>query len=552
MDRFRLSLVVPVLVLLHLYWAPYTKVEESFNIQATHDILKHGIPTRHVEQTLAANYDHVDFPGSVPRTFVGAVVLAGLSTPWLAWLSSTEQVQMLVRGILGLFNAYALLSFRRAVDTAFGRVAGDWYILLQASQFHVIYYASRTLPNMFAFGLSTLALRNLLLVKAMAAKSRKSARRRRLALYLLTLAGVVFRSELAILLAAETAYLLLQHRVSLRYEIIPAGLAGLAIGLLATVSVDSFFWQRFPLWPELAGFYYNTIQGHSSAWGVSPPSFYFTNAIPRLLLNPLSYLLCIPLALLNHRTRQTSTAVLLPLLAFVAAYSALPHKEWRFVLYVVPPLTAVAAAGAAWLWTRRAKSLLHRLAALALVASVLASAAASLALLHVSSLNYPGAHALARLHLLADTSDNTSPINVYLGNLACQTGVTRFLQADGWVYDKTDDKAQLLHPAFWERFDYALVERPEKAIGKWEVLETVYGYAGVGLTSKSTPPSEAASAKHGDDDGKGRPGRAVKQLLGWGAEVWEMVKNVLMQRVTGGRWVEVRTEPKIRILKRAM
>ncbi|TKA54219.1 hypothetical protein B0A49_10374 [Cryomyces minteri] len=548
----RLSLVVPALVLLHLCWAPYTKVEESFNLQAAHDILTHGIPTRHVEQTLAANYDHVDFPGSVPRTFVGALVLASLSTPWLAWLRSTEQVQMLVRGILGLFNAYALLSFRRAVDTAFGRVAGDWYILLQASQFHVIYYASRTLPNMFAFGLSTLALRNLLLVKSMAAKSRKSARRRRLALYLLTVAGVVFRSELAILLAAETAYLLLQYRVSLRREVIPAGLAGLAVGLLATVSVDSFFWQRFPLWPELAGFYFNTIQGHSSAWGVSPPSFYFTNAIPRLLLNPLSYLLCIPLALLNHRTRQTSTAVLLPLLVFVAVYSALPHKEWRFVLYVVPPLTAVAAAGAAWLWTRRAKSLLHRLAALALVASVLASAAASLALLHVSSLNYPGAHALARLHLLADTSDNTSPINVHLGNLACQTGVTRFLQADGWVYDKTDDKAQLLHPAFWARFDYALVERPEKAIGKWEVLDTVYGYSGVGLTSKSTIPSEAASAKHGDDDGEGRPGRAVKELLGRGAEVWEMVKKVLMHRVTGGRWVEVRTEPKIRILKRAL
>lgn len=46
-----------------------------------------------------------------------------------------------------------MLSFHDAVAQAFGRTAGYWYILLQSSQFHVMYYASRTLPNMYAFGL---------------------------------------------------------------------------------------------------------------------------------------------------------------------------------------------------------------------------------------------------------------------------------------------------------------------------------------------------------------------------------------------------------------
>ena len=66
-------------MLAHLRFAPYTKVEESFNLQATHDILTSGVSWNNRTEFLRANYDHVEFPGSVPRTFVGAVFLAALS-----------------------------------------------------------------------------------------------------------------------------------------------------------------------------------------------------------------------------------------------------------------------------------------------------------------------------------------------------------------------------------------------------------------------------------------------------------------------------------------
>jgi alpha-1,6-mannosyltransferase len=89
----------------------------------------------------------------VPRTFVGAVVLAGISRPVLSLLG-WQHGQLVVRAVLGLFNAYGLLRYKNGVDKAFGKAVGRWYILLQMSQFHVIYYASRTLPNMFAFGIS--------------------------------------------------------------------------------------------------------------------------------------------------------------------------------------------------------------------------------------------------------------------------------------------------------------------------------------------------------------------------------------------------------------
>jgi len=140
----------------------------------------------------------------------------------------------------------------------------------------------------------------------------------------------------------------------------------------------------------------------------------------------------------------------------------------------------------------------------------------------VSSLNYPGGEALSLFHahvstlpditaLLARPAisstdlgiEQISPstpgeeINVHVDVLSCMTGTTRFLQRPHMIlpfhnattnnitsltipikYDKTEDPERLLHPDFWSQFDYALMEEPGKTIGKWEVVRTVYGFAG--------------------------------------------------------------------------
>lgn len=146
----------PLLVLLHLHVAPYTKVEESFNIQAIHDIIEYGVPLSDVRAKFELLFDHMKFPGSVPRTFIGALVTAVVARPFL-WLCNIHDgllTQETVRGTVGILNAAALIAFVSSVRRAFGSNTALYYTLFQASQFHIWYYASRTLPNMFAFSLS--------------------------------------------------------------------------------------------------------------------------------------------------------------------------------------------------------------------------------------------------------------------------------------------------------------------------------------------------------------------------------------------------------------
>lgn len=102
-------LLIPAAILLHLFVAPYTKVEESFNLQATHDILIHGIPGSNADQFLTANYDHVSFPGSVPRTFVGALMLSGLARPFVGFVGNTAQMQILGRSPGGVLFLSGLM-----------------------------------------------------------------------------------------------------------------------------------------------------------------------------------------------------------------------------------------------------------------------------------------------------------------------------------------------------------------------------------------------------------------------------------------------------------
>ncbi|KAL9633607.1 MAG: hypothetical protein Q9164_004595, partial [Protoblastenia rupestris] len=101
--------------------------------------------------------------------------------------------------------------------------------------------------------LATLAFRNLLPLAGRSPSSASARHRHKIALSLLTATGVIFRSELAILLACHTAYLHLHPHIRLPIlSIISSGLLGAFIGLTLTIPLDTYFWRSpTPLWPEL-------------------------------------------------------------------------------------------------------------------------------------------------------------------------------------------------------------------------------------------------------------------------------------------------------------
>ena len=55
-----------------------------------------------------------------------------------------------VRACIGLVVYFGLVKYLAAVKSEFGNGTSQWTCAITASQFHLIFYASRPLPNVFA------------------------------------------------------------------------------------------------------------------------------------------------------------------------------------------------------------------------------------------------------------------------------------------------------------------------------------------------------------------------------------------------------------------
>lgn len=467
----------------HVLMAPYTKVEESFNLHAVHDVLMYG-----VGPVTLYNYDHFTFPGAVPRTFIGSVLLAWLSNPvirlanHLGFVFTKFDLQIIVRLVLASINAFGLCLLRRAVARRFGRPTSLFFAILTISEFHIPFWMGRTLPNMFALFPVNLAMYYVL--DRAPNSQRPSVNNVNKAIGLLTFTAVVFRAEVALLLAPFTFHFLYQRYVSL-YDVLKVGLITGLVSVGLTLVVDSYFWDYYPVWPEFAGIYFNVYLGKSDEWGINPWHTYFTQLLPKLLLTSL------PLSVLGSLVDVRARKLLQLSVVFVGLMSYLGHKEWRFIVYIVPLFNVAAARGARWMVARPKGSFVGRI----FFVCALAMISANFALTGMSSLssmvNYPGGEALALFNQRYNNS--TRDLHVHISNLAAQTGASLFLQVNSppypspkllsassprtWIYNKTEGMS-ISSLTSTPGLTHLIVESPitRRAERLWTTVESVKGF----------------------------------------------------------------------------
>lgn len=215
----------------------------------------------------------------------------------------------------------------------------------------------------------------------------------------------------------------------------------------------------------------------------SPFLWYFYSALPRALA---SSLFLVPAgAYLSPRVR----ILVIPCLLFVFLYSFLPHKELRFIIYVIPVLNVAAAVACDILWKKRGKNFLWALASVGLIFHLVLNGVISTALLIVSSKNYPGGNALVKLHQLEHLS---SPLNIHIDVYSAQTGVSRFLELSPyWKYNKTEGLTKGSQDVL--EFSHLLVEAEdvEKRLAYFkthEILVSEEGFSGIDFAWNRVPP----------------------------------------------------------------
>ncbi|KAJ6232444.1 Dol-P-Man:Man(7)GlcNAc(2)-PP-Dol alpha-1,6-mannosyltransferase [Anaeramoeba flamelloides] len=356
LSSFRVIDLLPLTILLvYVFMAPFNKVEESFNLQSTHDLL--------YCKTLDC-FDHHQFPGVVPRTFIGPLVLTIFSFPF-KFLFNKYQMLYLVRCVLGLMTWLSLTNLRSTIDQVISKKAGTFFVFLTSTQFHLLFYSSRTLPNTFALILSIYSISALL-----RSRIRKS-------FTLMVLGGIIFRCDLIVLFVPLSIYaLILRRKILMSLPEIPKdpkkqvnktilyhhnrppsafnlylrifsefliwSITPAISGIVLSFLIDSFFWKK-AIWPEGVVLLYNTVQNKSSNWGTSPFYWYFARLIPKAILNSLPIfglsIFCFP-----KLKKSPATHLAIVAIVYIFLYSFLPHKELRFVFPAIPLFNTFASA----------------------------------------------------------------------------------------------------------------------------------------------------------------------------------------------------------------
>ncbi|WVQ85565.1 hypothetical protein IAT38_007731 [Cryptococcus sp. DSM 104549] len=527
----------------HVLLSPYTKVEESFTLHAVHDVLAYGFGPQNLKL-----WDHVTFPGAVPRSFLPPILLGLLSYPLstagvaLGVVTSKLDVQLVVRLTLASVFSLSFNHLGRTLGRKYGPSAWAWYAILGLGSFHIPYYAGRTLPNFMALPGVLYSISLILGASGGAPAARREKKQSlRKAIVLLTALAAVVRLELALFVLPVALSLVLCGQATVG-EVFGWGVLG-GFGSLAISSpIDYFLWTPslshpfFPftshlqlLWPELSSAYYNAVEGHASEWGIMPFHYYFTNSLPKLLTGSSALL---AVAIGGFTLRAAGLEAQIPLLRcwghsagargvndvlklfglgviiLLGGMSALGHKEWRFILPAIPIFQILSALSASSLWNAPAsRPWLRAVARLAVLGTVALNLAATAGMTFLSIGNYPGGEVWKVLEGIPGLKEGGV---VYFPSYPLQTGASLFTfvhqevesgkhlgpfapfpaqREPVWVYSKSEDEVMSSALGVWDSgVNYVVTGDWEAFLDdggyRWEVVGEVEGLDGVGRGGK--------------------------------------------------------------------
>ncbi|KAG7843544.1 hypothetical protein KL942_000640 [Ogataea angusta] len=488
LKAWSLDLILFATVVFHLMISPYTKVEESFNLQAIHDLINYGIYNVH-------HFDHKEFPGAVKRSFVGSLMIFLASKPLLAiidtfdaWMPAslfyhkdTQLIrQVTVRFVLGLLNSITFIKLREAVAkslrlSAQGEQIQLWFSILQFSQFHFFYYASRTLPNFVAMPMVSTGISWILQGHTISGIS------------IIMATGIILRIEILAfgILLYITAIALGDLRLG---STLPKIVTTSISASLMTMLVDTYFWQEFSF-PEVESFYFNVIEGKSVQWGTEPFHTYFTKYIPKLFILPVVPCLALLGLFVPSYLSIKAKIIIFSSWAYILLMSIQPHKEWRFIVYSLPGILLSASCFLAKIEprSRLLRNIMFTLVCLVISVSYILNIFAGF----VSSFNYPGGYALQllndRLSAVMTSHPNSDPIMIHLSVKSRMTGASLFgeIKSSLLIYDKTEDELKLNDKEFWKHFSYVISDCALESCSycplqndKWSLIDIVEGYHG--------------------------------------------------------------------------
>ncbi|OWZ79285.1 alpha-1,6-mannosyltransferase [Cryptococcus neoformans Bt85] len=496
---------------LHVVVSPYTKVEETPALHAVHDILAHGIGLDALQQ-----YDHIVYPGPVARSMIPNLLLAAFTYP-LSLVTEVRQglpLQVLIRLIQSFFFSASLVHLSNSISLYYqSQLTSQLFLILSLTQFHIPYYAGRTLPNFTALPFTLFGI-------SLIMRPSRHSSRPRLGLTLISLTGTVARMEIAPIALALALTLIWERRLSV-WQALSGGAYGGIIGLAMTSTIDTRFLSpsSYPCdwWPELSAAIFNIVHGKSKDWGVMP-WWHYLPALCKLCLAsaPLALVGCYISLRQSEREREMLKILLGPVMGLVGILSMVKHKEWRFVVYAVPLINIIAARGACFLWSRQSIpfQLLSKpiqLQGLFIKAIVLllcfCNIGATIFFSSISRLNYPGGEigqVLVDLAIEKKQMITGRPLSMnkaWFSASALHSGVTLFILPEN--QELVDLGLEISRPeSAYERCTYPFGNSPkelwddgymwvvndeweefescgEEGTWGWKVVKRVTGYGGI-------------------------------------------------------------------------